>query len=245
MVVLPPLVGPAGAAWDAILDIAAARTRGWTLIGGQMVLLLGIELDLVPPRTSRDADVLVDIRLPSMSLRGFADLLADLDFTLAGAGPDGIAHRFQRDQAVVDLLCIDHVGPRADLTTVPPGRTVMVPGGRQAMERTEIVTVSHAGRIASVPRPSLLGAVIAKARAATLPVPPMDRSRHLADLAFLLSAVPDPFDLHSALSSGERHQLRAQRELLDAAHPAWAGLAPDASGQGRASLRVLLRDQAV
>lgn len=242
-VVLPPLAGPAHAAWDAILDIAGATTTGWTLIGGQMVLLLGLEFGVAPPRTSRDADILVDIRLPRTSLRGFAGILAGLGFALDGMGPDGVAHRFRRGDAVVDLLCIDHVGARADLTTVPPGRTLTVPGGRQAVERTRFVAVSHAGRTASVPRPSLLGAVIAKAHAAMLPLTPPDRQRHRSDLAFLLSLVPDPFVLREELSDSERQRLTTYTELLDGQDRTWSTLTPTAANHGRATLRVLLRGQ--
>ena len=37
--VLPPAPGPAGEIWTTLCELAAAKPDGWTLIGGQMVLL--------------------------------------------------------------------------------------------------------------------------------------------------------------------------------------------------------------
>lgn len=40
-----------------------------------------------------------------------------------------------------DVLAPEGHGPRADLTTTPPGRTLEVPGGTQALIRTELIPV--------------------------------------------------------------------------------------------------------
>src|SRR6267154_1243407 len=53
------------------------------------------------------------------------------------------------------------VDVRADLTTSPPGRTIQVPSGTQALHRSEYVQVQVEGRIGRIPRPSLLAAIIA------------------------------------------------------------------------------------
>src|SRR5690349_13634160 len=98
-------------------------------------------------------------------------------------------HRYQRGTAPgtlkVDVLAPDNLGTRVDLTTTPPGRTVEVPGGRQAIQRTETVHVELDGRAGTVRRPSLLGAIIGKAAALSIQTAPPDR--HYRDLAFLLS----------------------------------------------------------
>jgi type IV secretory pathway TrbD component len=66
----------------------------------------------------------------------------------------------------MDVLAPDNVGPRANLTTTPPGRTVEVPGGTQALHRVEEVEVVLAGGSRGlVPRPDLLGAIVIKAGA--------------------------------------------------------------------------------
>jgi hypothetical protein len=40
----------------------SASPINWTLIGGQMVLLRAVEHGRVPPRVTRDLDVLADLR---------------------------------------------------------------------------------------------------------------------------------------------------------------------------------------
>jgi len=45
---------------------------------------------------------------------------------------------------IIDLLAPEGVGEHADLTTTAPGRTLQVPGGTQALSRTELVTVQVA-----------------------------------------------------------------------------------------------------
>ncbi|UMG92276.1 hypothetical protein [Nocardioides sp. TF02-7] len=82
-------------------------------------------------------------------------------------------------------------GERADLTTTPPGRTIEVPGGTQALSRAEGITVVHAGRRGTIPRPILLAAIVGKAAATALPGP----ERHYRDRALLCALVPDPFEL--------------------------------------------------
>ena len=47
---IPPAPGPAGEIWTTLCELAAAKPDGWTLIGGQMVLLLALEHDAEPTR---------------------------------------------------------------------------------------------------------------------------------------------------------------------------------------------------
>ena len=49
--------------------------------------------------------------------------------------------------------------------TAPPNRTIEVPGGTQALARTQVVTVVHEGRVGHLPRPTLLAALVLKAAA--------------------------------------------------------------------------------
>lgn len=41
---------------------------------------------------------------------------------------------YQRDGVSIDVLAPEGLGSRTDLTTTPPGRTLQVPGGTQALE---------------------------------------------------------------------------------------------------------------
>lgn len=70
------------------------------------------------------------------------------------------------------MLAPDHVGVRADLTTTPPGRTIEVPGGTRALQRSERITVQVAGRTGLIPRPDLVGAMLVKLAATGLPGDP-------------------------------------------------------------------------
>lgn len=119
---------------------------------------------------------------------------------------------------MVDVLAPDGIGERADLTTVPPAHTIRVPGGSQALARTEVVQASLDGATASIPRPNLLGAILLKARAVDVDDTP-DHQRQ--DLAFLLSMVADPRALAKNLKRGERGWLRQRKDMLDPDNRAW------------------------
>ena len=53
MITLPPLDGAGDRLWNSLLDIAELMPRGWTLIGGQMVLLHTLEAGTISPRVAR------------------------------------------------------------------------------------------------------------------------------------------------------------------------------------------------
>jgi hypothetical protein len=75
-----------------------------------------------------------------------------------------LGYMFELDGAIVEVLGPDGVG--ANPKTIGRYTTFQVPGGTQALHRSEIVMVSVEGDPAvSMRRPSLLGAVLIKARA--------------------------------------------------------------------------------
>ena len=217
--VLPALPPAATAAWHVVLDLSESHPSAWTLIGGQMVLLHACEAGRQPPRVSEDADVLVRFKVLPRAPQAFASMLIEDGFE-AQVSQDNRVHRFVRDNATVDVLAPDNLGARADLTTVPPFPTLAVPAGTQALNRTELTLVRHDDREALVPRPSLLGAVVAKAAAMELPVDPAG-DRHETDLAFLLTLVEDPFEMRDGLSRNERRLLRRTATKLPSDHPVW------------------------
>ncbi|MBA3404729.1 MAG: hypothetical protein H0U13_08615 [Gemmatimonadaceae bacterium] len=220
--------------WRAALELADLQPEGWTLVGAQMVMLHAWEHGVSPTRTSRDLDVLVNIKAIAGGTQQFARQLLDAGFELAMVTPDGRGHRFVRGDVTMDVLAADNLGDRADLTTIPPARTIAVPGGSQALRRTELVDVSLPGQDGRLPRPNVLGAILLKARAADVDPDP---ERHLADLAFLLSLVDDPFELVGELTPKEQRYLGARGAVRDPNHPAWGTVAnPE---RGIATLSVL------
>jgi len=72
----------------------------------------------LPPRTTKDMDILVDLRLVPKGLRSMTRLVEGMGFRLKGVSPEGIGHRFERDGLVIDLLAPDGMGERADIGTV-------------------------------------------------------------------------------------------------------------------------------
>lgn len=90
---------------------------------------------------------------------------------------------------MVDVLAPEGLGPHTDITTAG-GKAFPAPGMTQALNRVELVPVSRGARTGWIPRPSLLGAIVAKSAAATNDH--VDRERHLADLTFLCALIEKP-----------------------------------------------------
>jgi hypothetical protein len=156
-VILPPLAAPVDQLWHALLDLSERLTVPWTLIGGQMVLLHALEHRQVPPQISQDGDVVADVRASPGAVKDVVAALADAGFAAAGLSADGLAHRYERPAeprpVVVDVLAPEGLpGDSPRLRTTPPGRTVEVPGGTQALSRTEPLNVTRTMRKQSTAR---------------------------------------------------------------------------------------------
>lgn len=237
-VVMPPVGRALTRVWHLLLELSDELPGVWCLIGGLMVALHGLEHGRTDARPTADGDVLVDIRADPAALRRVAEFLTARSLR-PDPGPDGLLHRFRctigSDEISVDLLAPDNVGARADLTTSPPGRTIEVPGGTQALRRTERVRLNVEGRTGHIPRPSLLAAILGKTAALNLPG---DSQRHYHDLAFLLALMPDPGTARAELSGHERRRLRGC-PLTSRDHPAWNRLPGEDADAGHAALRLL------
>lgn len=236
---LPALPPPVDQVWHTLLDLGERLDVPWALIGGQMVLLHAIEHGQVPPQISQDGDVIADLRAVPGALTQVVAGLERMGFALQSISADGLAHRYTRPAeprpVVIDVLAPEGLGERADLTTTPPGRTIEVPGGTQALSRTELVTVVHEGRRGTIPRPTLLAAIVGKAAATALPGP----DRHYRDLALLCALVVDPFELVDEMTRKDRQRLRLASKLLDDAHPAWPLLPATIRSAGQIAYSVL------
>lgn len=197
--------------WTFLAELADAFPGQWALVGGQMVLLHGLEAGELPDRETTDADVLVDIRVAHRGTVQVSRWLEDHGIVQDGISPDGIGHRFHGRGLVVDVLAPDHMGGRATLTTVGPARTVEVPSGRRLLASVQRTPITCGSQISCVPRPDLAAAIVGKAAAQALPSP----ERHRLDLVFLLGLVDDVAAIDESLSASDRRKLCIATPLLD------------------------------
>jgi hypothetical protein len=134
--------------------------------------------------------------------------------------------RYQRDDLTVDGLAPDGMK-----------RGVGVPGGSQALARAETVTVRVDGRAFVVRRPTLLGAILIKARSLLVH---RDPEAQREDLLLLLSLVEDPRTMSQELKPSERGWLRDAAQRLELERPANVG--GDRMRLAGLTLRLLLRE---
>ena len=236
MIELPPLGALGTSLWHVLLDLRKA-TDGWTLVGGQMVLLHGLEHEMAPARISVDIDLIADVRARPRRMPLIVAALAAAGFVIGEPDPDGYAHRYSRERIVVDLLVPDHAGPRTDARTNDSTVSTPVSGGTYALQRSADIEVVVDGRIGLVPLPDLAGAILIKARAAVI-----DRrrgpDRHYRDLAFLCSLIAEPLRLRDELGAKNCGRVAGVTALSDPAHEAWLSL-PGRAGDAFAAFRLI------
>lgn len=220
--------------WSSVGDLVAILPVDWVLIGGLMVQLHAFELGVDDVRATTDVDVLGQAR-PQGALAAIDAALTREGFRDAPPDLDGYAHRYERDGLIVDVLAPDGVRPAPPLGR---GRVAVgVPGGTQALARQETVTVRVDGSSFTLRRPTLLGAMLIKARSLMVHHDPETQRE---DLLLLLSLVEDPREMAGELKASERRWLRATRERLAFDRPANVGA--DRVRRARLAFRLLLRD---
>ncbi len=69
--------------------------------------------------------------------------LRDAGFTQDQPSTEGIARRYRRNGAVIDVLASDNIGARARLR-LGRGRTLSAPGTTQAFRRSQLMTITLA-----------------------------------------------------------------------------------------------------
>lgn len=213
--------------WTTLLDLVYRMPADWTLIGGQMVLLHGLEAGRVPPRVSEDLDLVVNARVRPPALPRMMETLRALEFESTDISPEGVGHRFERDGVIIDVLAPDGLGAGTNLATIGHAVTIQAAGGTYALHESAHVEVRHLGRTGSVPRPSLAGALVVKAGAAVTDHGAKGPGRHLSDLAFLSSLIDDAFSMSEHLGAANRKRLRSVTLLADPGHEAWVLLGED------------------
>ena len=214
------------------MSIAGSLGDGWTLIGGQMVLLHQSErrsASVPPPlgaslRWSYDVDVIVNLRTSRSRMAHIDSVLRAHSYEQQHLP---VGHRYVASNGtVIDVLAPDHLGKH--LPRLGRGHTLQAAGGTQALRRSEPVKVQYNQTKAVIPRPNLIGAVLIKIAAASGPGG-RGHGRHLQDVVTLATLIT-PEDVATAgLTINERKRIRraarAVRRLGDEhSHAAAAGL---------------------
>lgn len=242
VILISPPTDEASRLWGIALDLAEAfGDMEWSLIGGLMVQLHGLQHD-DDPRPTVDIDVLGDARRRPVMTERMAQIVIDRggEVAMPPRSNRKLGYRFEIDGEVVEILAPD--GLSSDPKTVDGPTTFQVSGGRQALDRTETVFVSLDGAPPRTLRlPNLLGAILIKTRVvAKKRRKKFDSDRQ--DLIRLLSYVEDPRGLaaQGGLKDSEKKWLRRIEKKLNASDPTVAQLAaPDVMERAHQALALL------
>jgi hypothetical protein len=214
---LPPLAGRQQESWRAFIELTPRLGDHCLLVGGQMVFLLEVERGSLDTRPTDDVDIVVDLRVEPAGLARVHQTLIDAGFGQVLPSADGIAHRYTRAGATIDVLAPDRLGSRARLA-LGGGRTIEAPGGSQALVRSSVVKVELTdGSTARVRRPTVVGALLGKVAAVTQIVAQTsaERAKHVRDVDSLARLL-GPTDREQArLTRKERSVLERMAELPD------------------------------
>jgi hypothetical protein len=220
--------------WSAVGELVERLPGTWVLIGGLMVQLHAIEHGTTDVRPTQDIDVLGQARPPG-ALPSIDAALRKDGFELADPDLDGYGYRYERHGLVVDVLAPDGIKPPPSLGS---GVTAVgVPGGSQALSRSETVTVTVQGRSFELTRPTLLGAVLINATSLMVHSDPESQRE---DLLRLLALIDDPRQTATELRKPERKWLRDAEQRLDFRAPSL--LDPDNQTRAELAFRLLIRD---
>lgn len=224
----------------------------WVLVGGLMVLVIAAEHDAIGRRSegTKDADVVVDLISRPDMLHRMTWSLQEMGFELAdriGRGDTRVARcTYCFGSATIDVLCPDGTPP--DLLSADNGvASIAIPGGRLAIEHSRVVDVlfDHEQSSAEIRVPTLIGALLTKALAVLDPRT-SHQQRHLQDVAFLLSILPNPIEVATTLDDASRRLIASLPDLMDDQRPspAWDYLTPAERRTAVSAHRLLLADRA-
>ncbi len=206
---LPPLVGGQAESWRALIEIAPQLGRHWLLSGGQMVFLHEVERESTDVRPTNDIDLVVDLRIDPAALGHTHTVLTRAGFSQDPPSPEGVAHRYRRGEATIDVLAPDHMGARTTLA-LGSGRTIEAPCTSQAFGRVSLVQVEVDNNTAGVVRrPTLVGAVLGKATAVAeiVSMSSAERAKHVRDVDALARLLGPADRAGASLTTKERSTL--------------------------------------
>jgi hypothetical protein len=225
--------------WRTVAKVAEAfgEDRRWCLVGGLMVALFAIEAQQ-SQRATIDIDVLADARARPSGTAWATGRLEALGATLYEPqefeGEHGF--RFALDGQIVDVLAPDGLG-RSGAITIGKLQTIQIPGGTQALNRIEVVEIVVDGQAVALRRPTLIAAILLKARSLRVHSRPDDQ-RH--DLITLLSLLEDPRAARAEITTKEIGWMRSISDRLSIDDPSFQeSFEADRLRAARASYRVL------
>lgn len=204
--VLPAMTPKQEASWRGIVAVAKIVRGGWCLVGGQMVQLWCWERGSDPVRPTDDGDAVLDIRARPTIMREFTQALVDCGFEPDGEDWQGHQHRWTDGEGQIDILLPEGIGARAKRTGVRGGTTLETPGAQNVLDRAEPLEISHLGDVGTIYRPTLQGALLAKAFGYGVQLDPL-RGRHLHDLAVLSTLIRISDRVGDGLNRKERGKL--------------------------------------
>lgn len=218
---ITPIDSAEAEVWRLAREVAEMmRGLPWVLIGGLMVRIIEAEHGVSTEWTTGDVDTVLDIRAVSTATEEAASRLMAANFE-PEQHDENLTYRFVRGTDIVDVLAPDNLGDRARLTTVPPAGTLQALGSRQALNRRRVVTIDAGDGPFDLPIPSLIGAIIIKARVVGNVQRKKSQGKHERDLARLLALVADPVAERADLTKKERGYLRERADMTSPGHSAW------------------------
>ncbi len=211
------------AVWAEVISLFALG-HDITLVGGLMVATFAVQAGIAMPRVTDDIDTLVRVAAIAKEPASFVESLKQRGYDMHPDHPrsDGHAFRYVRDdhgaRHIVDVLIDaskDHrTTPRTEGNLIPAA----IPGGAYALNMQETIEVTAGEATGEIIRPTLLGALLLKSRAASKDKTDK-RERHFTDLAVLYAAVSDPTEVAGGMSAKHRRELRAVRPAFDELEP--------------------------
>lgn len=206
-VVFPPLPDHQAQMWKTLLGLEELG-HPWALVGGQMTMLHCLENGVTAIRPTDDGDIVVGVWTRRDALRETSRYLRAREFREEKTS-DGYGYRFVRGQGtVIDVLLPEGLERQNDYPTTISGRPgFSTEGGRQALGRAERVPVQVEDVLGYVRRPTILGAIVAKAHAYV--VDSKDGDRHVQDVVTLAEiALRNPRAVLEQVRRSDRRPVR-------------------------------------
>lgn len=240
-VVLPDMPEHQQAMWMTLLDFEETDPPPWVLVGGQMTALQLAEHGSSAYRPTDDGDMVVGVWTRRDALRSTTSYLTSNGFAERSTS-DGYGYRFVRGKTTIDVMIPEGLDRQRRYPTTGSGRPgLQADGGNQALTRAERLPIRIDGRSGHVRRPSLLGSLVAKARAWV--VDRRDPERHAQDLIALAEvALRDPRAVISQARPDDRRAVRAALRHLPLDHRLWRA-AEDATATHALLLRLAERPE--
>lgn len=203
------------ASWEALAEVSARMPIGWSLAGGSLVRLHLAERAMNGGRSTRDIDLILDVRANPGTIQRMVATLQAMGFEPDGVNLSGQDHRWVRGAAQIDVLTPDFLGSRILGRKYPGlGRVLTTRGAQFGLYRTQRVTVQVDDFEMEVNRPDLVGALYEKCSALLVPLD-LNKDRHLGDIEALASVLA-PDDRRDLLRLRHRERRRIASGLRQA-----------------------------